>query len=118
MLNNKRGQSMGFGYIFSIVLIVVSVIVLVALWPTVSDAFDGLRGSDELNCKSTLDVCGGLGSNDSSICYNSSQGNEHKLTCSFLAITPALIFIFLILGLIGLTIAGGRQTPQPQYPGY
>jgi len=117
---NKLGQTMGFGYVLAIVMVVVSVIVLVALWPTISDAFDSLKGSNELNCKSTTDICGGVGSNDSSICYNSTAGNEHKLTCTFLSVTPALIFIFLILGLIGLAIKGGQQQPQmpTAYPGY
>jgi len=116
LLNDKRGQTMGLGYIIAIVMMVVCVVILVALWPVVSDAFDSLRGSDELNCKSTVDICGGVGSNDTSICYNETAGNEHKLTCSFLSITPALIFIFLILGLVGLAIKGGR--PEPEYPRY
>ncbi len=115
---NTKGQ-MGMGYVMAIIMVVVSVVVLVALWPTISDSFDGLKGSDELNCRSTSDVCGGVGSNDTSICYNSTAGNEHKMTCSFVGITPALIFIFLILGLIGIAIKGGQPSvQQPQYPGY
>ncbi len=114
---NNKGQA-GFGHIFAIIMVVVSVVVLVALWPTISDAFDGLKSADELNCKSTTDICGGVGSNDTSECYNSSAGMEHKTTCGFIAITPALIFIFLILGLIGMAIGGGREQPQQQYQGY
>ncbi len=115
---NNKAQFGGFGYIFAIIIVVVSAIILVALFPTVSDSFDTLRSSDNLNCKSSQDVCGAAGSNDSSICYNNTQGNEHALTCSFVGITPALIFIFLILGLIGVAIGGGRNEPQQQYPGY
>ena len=114
---NNKGQA-GFGMILAIIMIVVSVVVLVALWPTISDAFDGLKSSDELNCRSTTDICGGIGSNDTSICFNSTQGNEHKMTCGFLGITPALIFIFLILGLIGIAIKGGQPQAPQQYSQY
>ena len=115
---NNKAQFGGFGYIFAIIIVVVSAIILVALFPTVSDSFDTLKSSDNLNCKSTTDVCGGVGSNQSDQCFNSSAGMEHKLTCSFVGFTPALIFIFLILGLIGMAIGGGRNEPQQQYPGY
>ncbi len=115
---NKKAQFGGFAYIFAIIIVVVSVIILVALFPTVTDSFDGLKSSENLNCKSTTDICSGIGSNDTSVCYNQSAGNEHKLTCSFVGFTPAIIFIFLILGLIGLAISGGGREQPQQYPGY
>ncbi len=115
---NNKAQFGGFSYIFAIVLVVVSAIILVALFPTVSDSFDTLKSSENLNCKSTTDICSGTGSNDSSVCYNSTAGNEHKLTCSFVGFTPAILFIFLILGLIGMAIGGGRSEQPQQYPQY
>ncbi len=114
---NNRGQ-MGFGFIIGIVMLVVAVLLITAFWPTIQDSFDGLRDQDELNCKSTSDVCGGVGSNTT--CYNESVGNSHTTTCAMLSIGPPLILIMLILGAVGLIMKGGQpqqQMPQ-QYPGY
>ncbi len=117
IMDNKRGQ-MGFGFIMGLVMMVVAVLLITAFWPVVQESFDGLRHQDELNCKSTKDVCGGVGSN--STCYNETAGNEHGTTCAMLAIGPPLILIFLILGAVGLIIGGGQSQPQmqQQYPGY
>jgi hypothetical protein len=110
---DKRGQ-MGFSFITGIIMLVVSILLITAFWPTIQDSFDGLRDQDELNCKSTTDVCGGVGSN--STCYNATVGNSHTVTCSMLSIGPPLILITLILGAIALITGSGKQ--QPQYPGY
>ncbi len=114
---NNRGQ-MGFGFIMGIVMLVVSVMLITAFWSTIQDSFDDLRNQDKLNCKSTTDICGGIGSNTT--CYNESLGNTHTTTCAMLSIGPPLILIMLILGAVGLIIKGGQ--PQPQmpapYPGY
>ena len=111
---NKKGQ-MGMGFIFGIVILVISVIMMTAFWPTIQDSFDGLRHQDELNCESTKDICGGPGSN--STCFNVSVGNTHNTTCAMLGIGPPLILIFLILGAVGI-IVGGGQPQYPQNPGY
>ena len=114
MMNNK-GQ-IGFGFIMGIVMLVVAVLLITSFWPTIQDQFDGLRHQDELNCKSTEDVCGGIGSNTT--CYNETAGNDHTTTCAMLSIGPPLILIFLILGAIGLIIRGDHQQQAPQYSGY
>jgi hypothetical protein len=114
---NNKGQ-MGMGFIFGIVMLVVAVMLITSFWPTIQTQFDGLRDQSVLNCRSTTDICGGIGSNTT--CYNASLGNEHTTTCAMLSIGPPLILIFLILGAVGLILRGG-QTPQPQmgqYPGY
>ena len=113
---NKKGQ-MGMGFIMGIVMLVVAVLLITSFWPVIQDQFDGLRHQDELNCKSTTDICGGIGSNTT--CYNVSVGNEHTTTCAMLSIGPPLILIMLILGAIGLIMRGSpQQQMQPQYPGY
>ena len=117
MMNNK-GQMMGFGFIMGIVMLVVAVLLITAFWPTIQDSFDDLRDQDDLNCKSTVDICGGIGSNVT--CYNESLGNSHTTTCAMLSIGPPLILIMLIMGAIGLLMRGGgqQQPQQPVYPGY
>jgi len=115
MIDNKKGQ-MGMGFIIGIVMLVVAVLLITAFWPTIQDSFDGLRDQSELNCKSTADVCGGVGSNTT--CYNASLGNTHTTTCAMLSIGPPLILIMLILGSIGLIVKGGQPQQQPQYSAY
>ena len=116
IMNNNRGQ-MGFGFVMGIVMLVVAVLLITAFWPVIMDSFDGLRNQDELNCESSKDICGGIGSN--STCFNESVGNTHGTTCAILAIGPPLILIFLILGAVGLLVSGGREQQVPQqYPGY
>ncbi len=112
---NNKGQ-MGFNFIMGIVMLVVSVLLITAFWPTIQTSFDDLRDQSELNCKSTADVCGGVGSNTT--CYNESLGNSHTTTCAMLSIGPPLILIMLIMGAIALLYnKGGPQQPQA-YPGY
>ncbi len=113
-MNNKGQQIMGFSFIMGIVMLVVAVLLITSFWPTIQDSFDDLRHQDELNCKSTTDVCGGIGSNTT--CYNVTVGNTHTTTCAMLSIGPPLILIMLILGAIGLLM--GQRQPQQQYPGY
>ena len=114
---NNKGQMAGFGFIMGIVMLVVAVLLITAFWPTIQDQFDDLRDQDDLNCKSSTDLCGGIGSNTT--CYNESLGNEHTTTCAMLSIGPPLILIMLIMGAIGLLYAkGGGQPQQPVYPGY
>ena len=117
IMDNKRGQ-MGFSFVMGIVMLVVAVLLITSFWPVIQDSFDGLRDQSELNCKSTVDICGGIGSNTT--CYNESLGNSHTVTCSMLSIGPPLILIMLILGAVGLIIKGGQPQPQmpAQYPGY
>jgi len=115
-MNNKRGQQiMGFSFIMGIVMLVVAVLLITSFWPVIQDSFDDLRHQDELNCKSTTDVCGSVGSNTT--CYNATVGNSHSVTCSMLSIGPPLILIMLILGAIGMLMAPGRSQ-APAYPGY
>jgi len=115
-MNNIRGQQiLGFSFIMGIVMLVVSVLLITSFWPVIQDSFDDLRHQDELNCKSTTDVCGSVGSNTT--CYNATVGNSHTVTCSMLSIGPPLILIMLILGAIGMLMAPGRQQ-APAYPGY
>ena len=112
-MNNKG--LMGFQFIMGIVLLVVAVLLITSFWPTIQDQFDDLRHQDQLNCKSTADVCGGIGSNTT--CYNVTVGNTHTTTCAMLSIGPPLILIMMILGAIGLLMPG-QQPQAPQYPGY
>ncbi len=112
---NSKGQ-MGFSFIMGIVMLVVAVLLITSFWPVIQDQFDGLRHQTELNCKSTADVCGGVGSNTT--CYNETLGNSHTTTCAMLSIGPPLILIMLILGAVGLIIRGDHQQQPPQYSGY
>ena len=114
---NNKVQMMGFGFIMGIVMLVVAVLLITSFWPVIQDSFDGLRHQDELNCKSTADICGDIGSNTT--CYNATVGNTHSVTCSMLSIGPPLILIMLILGAVALLMNPGQspQLPQP-YPGY
>ena len=112
---NNKGQ-MGFGFIMGIVMLVVAVLLITSFWPTIQTQFDGLRHQDELNCYSSTDICGGIGSNTT--CYNATVGNTHDTTCAMLSIGPPLILIFLILGAIGMIVGGRAASPQPQYPQY
>lgn len=113
---NKNGQ-VGFRFIMGIVMLVVAVLMITSLWPVIQEQFDALRHQDELNCKSTTDICGGIGSNTT--CYNATIGNSHTTTCAMLSISPPLLFIMLILGAIGLLMSSSQpQQPQPMYGGY
>ncbi len=107
---NNRGQTMGFSFIIGIVMLVVAVLLITAFWPVIQTSFDDLRDQSELNCKSTADICGGIGSNTT--CYNASVGNTHTTTCAMLSIGPPLILIMLILGAVGLIMRGGQSQPQ------
>lgn len=110
---NNKGQ-MGFGFIMGIVMLVVAVLLITSFWPTIQTSFDDLRHQDELNCKSTVDLCSGIGSNTT--CYNESLGNSHTTVCAMLSIGPPLILIMLILGAVGLIMRGGQQQPQMSSP--
>jgi len=114
-MNNKKGQ-IGFSFIMGIVMLVVSVMLITSFWPNIQDQFDGLRDQSELNCKSTKDICGGIGNQD--VCFNETAGNTHVMTCSMLNIGPPLILIMLILGAVGLIVSSGGRQSQPAYPGY
>jgi len=114
MMNNNGQMAMGFGFIMGIVMLVVAVLLITAL-PIIQTSFDDLRDQDELNCKSTTDLCGSIGSNDT--CYNESLGNSHTTTCAMLSIGPPLILILLILTAVGVMM-GSPSQPQQQYPGY
>ena len=115
MIDNKRGQMMGFGFIMGIVMLVVAIVLMTSMWPIIQDSFDDLRDQSELNCETsvTADLCE---TSATSPCYNSTKGNTHDVTCGMLSIGPPVIMIFLILGAIGLIVGGG--SPQPQYPQY
>ena len=114
-MNNKAQQTMGFSFIMGIVMLVVAVLLITSFWPVIQTSFDDLRHQDELNCKSTTDICGGIGSNTT--CYNATVGNSHTTTCAMLSIGPPLILIMLILGAIGM-LMGQRQPQAPTYSGY
>jgi len=114
-MNNNGQMAMGFGFIMGIIMLVVSVLLITAFWPTIQTSFDDLRHQDELNCKSTTDICGGSGSNLT--CYNASVGNSHTTTCAMLSIGPPLILILLILTAVGVMMGSPNQQPQ-QYQGY
>ncbi len=113
-MNNKG--LMGFQFIMGIVLLVVAVLLITSFWPTIQTSFDDLRHQDQLNCKSTTDICGSIGSNTT--CYNVSVGNTHTTTCAMLSIGPPLILIMMILGAIGLLLPGQQPSQPPAYPGY
>ena len=109
---NNKGQMIGFGFIMGIVMLVVSVLLITAFWPTIQDSFNDLRDQDELNCKSDYSCDNG----NNTICYNSSIESQ-TTTCAMLSIGPPLILIMLIIGAIALIISPGSPSPQP-YQGY
>jgi hypothetical protein len=108
---NNRGQMIGFTFIIGIVMLVVDILLITAFWPTIQDSFDNLRGQDNLNCVSTTDICGSIGSQ--TVCYNETKGNSDTATCAMVSIGPPLIFIVLLLGAIML-IMNPRQQQQTQ----
>ncbi len=112
---NNKGELMGFNFIMGIVMLVVAVLLITSFWPTIQTSFDDLRDQDQLNCKSSVDICLGIGSNET--CYNESIGNSHTTTCAMLSIGPPLILIMLILGAIGMLMQKPQSQP-PAYPGY
>ena len=109
----KKGQ-MGFGLIFGLVILVVTVIVFANLVSPMKGAFDTARHQDSLNCVQT--AVSSLCNNSASVpCYNSSISTE-TLACVFIDLALPLIIIFVILAMIGMLLAGkSMMAPEPQY---
>ncbi len=110
---NNKGQ-VGFGglvgIIMGIVSILVAVILIAAFFPLMQEEFDSLRGQNSLNCESDTNICGGIGSNDSDVCYNSSVYAEHSTSCAIQSVGLPLILIMLIISALGILIGGRAVT--------
>ena len=114
-MKNKRGQMM----IFGLMVLVMIVIVFSAFIPVFQDSINNARGSDGLNCVSTLSICS---ASQGEPCYNSSIRTE-TTSCLIMDIyLPYIIIAVLLLGVSAL-MAGklglfSPQPTQPEYPGY
>lgn len=111
---NNKGQMM----VFNLMMLVIVVVVMMALIPVFQETINNARGSDGLNCVSTLSVCG----NQSEPCYNSSIESQ-TTSCLILDIyLPYIIIVVLLMGVAGLMAGrssafgmGQQQSYAPQY---
>lgn len=113
---NNKGQ-MGLGLVWGIIGLVVTILVFVAFLPTIQEQFAGTRDQDVLNCETTNpgNICPNV---TNGWCYNSTIESE-DVACTFMSLGTPLIVIFVILGAIGLMLAGRMMSPsQPSYEGY
>lgn len=121
-MNNKKGQVQAGGIItvvMGLISLLLFVILFASFFPTLQSSFDGLRHSDNLNCYSTDDVCGSVGSD--SICFNSSvsSGTQHSVSCSIISLGLPLIAIGgVIMGFLLILGGGAMMSRKPEYPGY
>lgn len=117
MIRNKRGQMI----VFNLLMLVITIIILTAFIPVLQEVIQGTRGSDSLNCVSTLRVC----ENSSEPCYNSSLESS-TTTCLIMDIFLPYIVIAVLLLVVGALMAGrseafsfgGQQQQQQQYQQY
>lgn len=114
-MKNKKAQVI----IVNLMLLVVVIIVAMAFVPIFQESISNARGSDGLNCVSTLRVCG----NQSEPCYNSSLDSQ-TTSCLIMDIyLPYILIIILLMGVAGLMsgrsgMFGMGQQQQPAQPGY
>ena len=109
-MNNNRGQAI----MINLMILVMVVVVAMAFVPVFQDSIQNARGSDGLNCVSTLSVCA---DGDPEPCYNSSVTTDTS-SCLILSIyLPYIIIAILIMGVAGLMAGRSMIGPstQPQY---
>ena len=115
---NNKGQMM----IFGLLMLVITIVLFMALIPVFQETIARARGSDGLNCVTTItaDLCG---TDATEPCYNSSK-DKQTTSCLILDIyLPYIIIVVLIMGVGALVgqragMFGGGQQAQPTYPGY
>jgi hypothetical protein len=92
---NKKSQVI----IINLMFLFMAIAVMMAMVPAFRSMLDMARGSDSLNCKSTLRVCS---ASMGEPCYNSSISSE-TLACTFIDLyLPYLIMVVLIAGITKL----------------
>lgn len=92
---NNKGQVL----IINLMFIFMAIAVLMGMMSAFRDVLDDARGSDSLNCKSTLRVCS---STMPEPCYNSSIEVE-TLACTMLDLyIPYLVMVVLVAGVAKL----------------
>ena len=114
---NNRGQMI----VFNLMILVIVIVMFMALIPVFQETINNARGSDGLNCVSTLSVCA---DGDPEPCYNSSIETQ-TTSCLIMDIyLPYIIISVLILGVAGL-MAGrsgmfgmGQPAQTPYAPQY
>lgn len=106
-MNNLGQMGMIVGIVMSIVGVLVGVILVASFFPIMQEEFDSLRGQNSLNCESTTNICDGVGSNDSDVCYNASVYHDHATTCAIQSIGLPLLLILLILAMLGGLVGTG-----------
>ncbi len=104
---NKSGQmggmlAAGMTLIFSIIMIYLGVAFISGMWGDLQGSWDEMRDQDVLNCESDF-TCDSVNATD--VCYNSSR-ESRNMECVITGISPSLILIMLVLGLVGLAGVG------------
>lgn len=115
---NKGGQMI----VFNLLMLVIVIIVFMALIPVFQDSISNARGSDGLNCVTTVEanLCN---SGASEPCYNATM-DAQTTSCLVLDIyLPYIIIVVLLMGVGALVgqrsgMFGGGQAQQPAYQGY
>ena len=112
MMNN-RGQMI----VFNLMMLLIVIVVFMAFIPVFQETISNARGSNGLNCVSTLRPnCTAF----AEPCYNSSVDSQ-TTSCLILDIyLPYIIIVVLLMGVAGLMAGrsgmfGMGQQPQPQY---
>jgi len=111
---NNKGQMI----VFNLMMLLIVIVVFMAFIPIFQETIANARGSDGLNCYSTLSNCT---AGDPEPCYDASIESQ-TTSCLIMDIyLPYIIIVVLLMGVAGL-MAGrsgmfgmGGQPAQPQY---
>jgi len=116
-MNNRKGQMI----VFNLMMLLIVVVVFMAFIPVFQETISNARGSNGLNCVSTLRPnCTAF----SEPCYNSSLDSQ-VTSCLILDIyLPYIIIVVLLMGVAGLMsgrssmFGMGQQAQSPYAPQY
>ena len=109
----------GFGMIFGLMFLVLTLVVLFAFIPVIQQLISEQRGYDNLNCVSSKNVCGPTQLN--TYCYNATLETETTSCLIFSIYTPFILVTVLIGGLSALLYnrySAPQQQQQQGYSGY
>jgi len=105
---NNKGQVL----IINLMFVFMAIAVLMGMMPAFVDVLNGAKGSDSLNCKSTVDICTATNLEP---CYNASKNTE-TLACTFISLyIPYIVLVVLVAGVAKLManrIMDQFATPQ------
>jgi len=110
-MNNNRGQVI----IFNLLMLLIVVVIFMAFVPIFQEVIQNARGSNGLNCVSTLSICA---DGDPEPCYNASVVSEGT-SCMIMNIyLPYIIIVVLIMGVAGLMSSRNMFSSPMQQPQY